>query len=134
MDPNQFLQIQPLFKEATRWQNGVHIKDLSYLGRDLKQTVLIETNAEAAQAQPHNSIILRQWDGNKMDTALLEIVPFLEALSRENVPDVREVIKHLSHQSNLPRQFREMKRDHDRSTRAGGFFGSRGLPGATGMF
>ena len=39
----------------------------------------------------HNGIAIKPWDGDLNDAELLNLVPFLEAVFKEDVPDVREV-------------------------------------------
>ncbi|KAJ5037492.1 uncharacterized protein L3040_007666 [Drepanopeziza brunnea f. sp. 'multigermtubi'] len=82
----------PLFREATRYENGEYIKDLSYLNRDLSKVILIDTKAEHAQKQPENAIILKKWEGDPKDTELVALIPFLEYLHTMATPDVRKAI------------------------------------------
>ncbi|GAA5998163.1 protein translocase subunit TIM50 [Rhodotorula paludigena] len=86
-----------LFKEATRYKNNTHIKDLSYLNRPLERTVILDTDATRFQLQPDNGIALQPWHGSKGDAVaneLVAMIPFLEALAIKGVKDVRPVIKH----------------------------------------
>lgn len=86
-----------LFKEATRYKNNAHIKDLSYLNRPLERTVVLDIDPERVQLQPDNAIVLKPWQGTKGDATaneLVAMIPFLEALAIKGVKDVRPVIKH----------------------------------------
>ncbi|OTA31813.1 hypothetical protein BTJ68_09721 [Hortaea werneckii EXF-2000] len=44
LDPYHFI-LWPLGREATKYEGGEYIKDLSYLNRDLKKTLIIDTHA-----------------------------------------------------------------------------------------
>ncbi|KPV76931.1 uncharacterized protein RHOBADRAFT_42144 [Rhodotorula graminis WP1] len=86
-----------LFKEATRYKNNAHIKDLSYLNRPIERTVMLDVDPERTQLQPDNSIVLKRWEGTRGDATaneLVAMIPFLEALAIKGVKDVRPVIKH----------------------------------------
>lgn len=74
------------------------MQDLSYLGRPLERTIIIDTNPEHVQLQPNNAILLKPWEGqapNRPPTKeLVDLIPFLEALAINEVKDVRPVLKH----------------------------------------
>ncbi|KKA28572.1 hypothetical protein TD95_002911 [Thielaviopsis punctulata] len=92
LDPFQFIMF-PLFREATKYEDGEIVKDLSYLNRDLSKVIMIDTNARHVRKQPENAIILPKWKGNPRDTDLVDLVPFLEYLATMQTSDVRKVIK-----------------------------------------
>ncbi|ORY80675.1 HAD-like domain-containing protein [Leucosporidium creatinivorum] len=85
-----------LFRESTRYKNKALIKDLTYLGRPLERTIILDTNPEHFQLQPENAIQLAPWTGKRDATTkeLVSLIPFLEALAIRGVKDVRPVIKH----------------------------------------
>ena len=69
-------------------------KDLSAINRDLSHVVLVDKEGDQPwQPYPNNCIAVPPWDGDPDDTALLDLLPMLEALAMPDVPDVREVIK-----------------------------------------
>jgi import inner membrane translocase subunit TIM50 len=74
----------------------------------LKQVLLITADSDAFALQPENAIKLPKWTtaetGN--DTTLLDLLPFLEAIVRTNVPDLRDVVKSYEGQD-IPTAFRE---------------------------
>lgn len=78
-----------LFNEHTA---GNRVKDLSYLNRDLRHVIIVDTNPNAYARQKYNGIAIKPWDGDLNDTELLSLVPFLEAVFKEDIQDVREVI------------------------------------------
>ncbi|CBX91275.1 hypothetical protein IAQ61_010633 [Plenodomus lingam] len=96
LDPFR-LVMWPLFREATRFEKGEYIKDLSYLNRDLSKVIMIDTDPSHVKLQPENAIILPKWKGEPGDKGLVALIPFLEYLammSQTGQPiDVRQVLK-----------------------------------------
>jgi len=91
LDPYQM--VYPLYREMTVYEDGGYVKDLSYLNRDLKKVVMIESEPHAAKKQPENTIMLPKWDGNPNDTTLIDLIPFLEYVANMGFEDTREVLK-----------------------------------------
>lgn len=106
-----------LYRESTRYKNKHLIKatplpfptsslptkltlppqDLSYLGRPLERTIILDTNPLHFQLQPSNGIHLTPWEGQRsgpIADELVATIPFLEALAIKRVPDVRPVIEY----------------------------------------
>ncbi|KAI0409931.1 NIF-domain-containing protein [Xylaria palmicola] len=92
LDPFQIV-VWPLYREATKYKDGEIVKDLSYLNRDLSKVIIIDTKASHVQNQPENAIILPPWKGDKDDTELVSLIPFLEYIFAMEYKDVREVLK-----------------------------------------
>ncbi|KAF2404447.1 NIF-domain-containing protein [Trichodelitschia bisporula] len=92
MDPYHIIMF-PLFREATRYEKGEYVKDLSFLNRPLSRTILIDTKAVHAKHQPENAIILEPWKGAPGDRELVSLIPFLEHVATMGIDDVREAIK-----------------------------------------
>lgn len=70
-----------------------HSQDLSYLNRDLKKVLVIDTDPHHVKHQPENAIILPKWTGDPSDQTLVQLIPFLEYLATMGFDDVREVLK-----------------------------------------
>ncbi|KAM0749849.1 HAD-like protein [Meredithblackwellia eburnea MCA 4105] len=86
-----------LYRESTRNKNNTLIKDLSYLGRPLERTIILDTNPELFSLQPENGVAMQPWKGSVDDAnakELIALIPFLEAIAIKRVTDVRPVIKH----------------------------------------
>ena len=81
LDPYNFYIMYKLFRESTRAVNGQVVKDLSYLNRDLANTIIIDTVPDHVQLQPENAIILPKWSGDPKDKNLIALIPFLECKS-----------------------------------------------------
>ncbi|KFA56247.1 hypothetical protein S40293_00136 [Stachybotrys chartarum IBT 40293] len=82
-----------LGREATKFEDGELVKDLSYLNRDLSKVIMIDTKAKHVRKQPENAIILEPWKGDPSDKELVALIPFLEYICAMEYPDVRKVIK-----------------------------------------
>ncbi|KAF1782143.1 Mitochondrial import inner membrane translocase subunit Tim50 [Phytophthora cactorum] len=93
LDPKQ-CALHVLSRDATRYLNGAHVKDLSNLNRDLRQVVILDDDPDAYQLQPENAIpVMPFTDGrDRDDHELKDLIPFLKALASERVPDFRQVI------------------------------------------
>ncbi|KAH6538068.1 mitochondrial import inner membrane translocase subunit TIM50 [Parastagonospora nodorum] len=96
LDPFR-LVMWPLFREATRFEKGEYIKDLSYLNRDLSKVIIMDTDPSHVKLQPENAIVMPKWKGEPGDKGLVAMIPFLEYLammSQTGQPiDVRTVLK-----------------------------------------
>eukprot|EP00177_Eucheuma_denticulatum_P003555 GFKZ01006431.1.p1 GENE.GFKZ01006431.1~~GFKZ01006431.1.p1 ORF type:complete len:376 (-),score=40.29 GFKZ01006431.1:169-1221(-) len=89
LDPNGYVAHR-LYRAETNYKKGVHIKDLSVLNRDLSRVVAVDRDPKHLSLQPENALIIPEWTGDPADTVLLDLIPFLETLVRQDVPDVRE--------------------------------------------
>lgn len=69
------------------------MQDLSYLNRDLKKIIIMDTNADHVKHQPENAIILPKWTGDPKDQTLVQMIPFLEYLASMGFDDARTVLK-----------------------------------------
>ena len=81
LDPHG-LAMHRLHRDATRFVNGHHVKDLSRLNRNVKKIVLVDDDAHAAMLQPRNLIRVRPYSDarDKSDTQLLDLIPFLTSI------------------------------------------------------
>ncbi|KAK5124595.1 hypothetical protein LTR08_005591 [Meristemomyces frigidus] len=95
LDPYHFI-MWPLGREATKYEAGEYVKDLSYLNRPLAKTLILDTKAGHVKNQPENAIVLPKWLGDPKDPAaggLVALIPFLEYLATMGTEDVRAVLK-----------------------------------------
>jgi mitochondrial import inner membrane translocase subunit TIM50 len=69
------------------------LQDLSYLNRDLKKVIIIDTDAHHVKHQPENAIVLPKWKGDPNDQTLIQMIPFLEYLATMGFDDARTVLK-----------------------------------------
>ena len=73
------------------------IKRLDYMNRDLAKVILIDDDPVAYQKFPRNTLAVKPFkDGNDIsDTALLDLIPLLQAMHQENVEDFRDCLDNL---------------------------------------
>ena len=69
----------------------MYVKDLSELGRDLKDVLIIDNSPTAYLFQPDNALPIISWYDDVNDRCLYDYIPFLIALSKVN--DVRPILK-----------------------------------------
>ncbi|KAK5987049.1 Mitochondrial import inner membrane translocase subunit TIM50 [Cladobotryum mycophilum] len=92
LDPFRFI-MWPLYREATKYEEGELVKDLGYLNRDLSKVIVIDTKPEHIRKHPENAIILDPWKGDPNDKELVALIPFLEYIHTMQYSDVRKVLK-----------------------------------------
>ncbi|TQS31348.1 hypothetical protein Golomagni_08369, partial [Golovinomyces magnicellulatus] len=92
LDPFRFI-MWPLYREATKYEEGEIVKDLSYLNRDLSKVIIIDTKAKHVRKQPENAIVLDPWKGDPKDKELVGLIPFLEYIHTMQYSDVRKILK-----------------------------------------
>lgn len=93
LDPTRYVTHR-LYRESAQYKNGEYIRDLSKLNRDMGQILYISSKPRSAELHSANVIPIKPWtyeDGSR-DTALLDLMPFLESIVRLNVQDVRVVL------------------------------------------
>ena len=59
-----------LYREHTTLINGVNIKDLSKLGRDMEKIIIIDNIEENYQLQPNNGLNISDFEGDESDNEL----------------------------------------------------------------
>lgn len=89
MDPGNYCSAR-LFREHCSFVNGIFVKDLSFVGRNLKDTIIIDNSPSSYMFQPECAIPILSWYEDMKDRALYELIPLLIELSK--VDDVREAI------------------------------------------
>ncbi|XP_069500386.1 mitochondrial import inner membrane translocase subunit TIM50 [Ambystoma mexicanum] len=95
VDPHGFVSYR-LFRDATRYTDGHHVKDISCLNRDASRVVMVDCNKEAFRLQPFNGLALKKWDGNSDDRTLFDLAAFLKTIALSGVHDVRSVLENYS--------------------------------------
>nr|GMC49814.1 mitochondrial import inner membrane translocase subunit TIM50-like [Ipomoea batatas] len=77
LDPKHCIRYR-LSRGATKYLNGKHYRDLSILNRDPSKVIYISGHALESSLQPENCLEIKPWTGETEDTALLDLIPFLE--------------------------------------------------------
>ncbi|XP_068730202.1 mitochondrial import inner membrane translocase subunit TIM50-like [Montipora capricornis] len=91
LDPNGMIMYR-LFRDATRYTEGTHVKDLCALNRDLSKVIMVDCDEKAASENLRNAIILKKWEGDPSDKTLFDLIPFLQTIATSNVEDIRTVL------------------------------------------
>ncbi|WFD34112.1 protein-serine/threonine phosphatase [Malassezia cuniculi] len=79
-----------LFRESCYNHYGNYVKDLSQLGRPLRDTIILDNSPASYIFHPANAVPVSSWFNDPHDTELTDLCPFLEDLSY--VQDVRVVL------------------------------------------
>jgi import inner membrane translocase subunit TIM50 len=79
LDPNYQMIVSRLGRESTLLKGGEYIKDLSYLNRPLKDILVIDFTDEKCKFHKENVLMLSNWEGDRSDRELYDIMPFLES-------------------------------------------------------
>uniref|UniRef100_A0A8C6SZN6 Mitochondrial import inner membrane translocase subunit TIM50 n=1 Tax=Neogobius melanostomus TaxID=47308 RepID=A0A8C6SZN6_9GOBI len=92
IDPQGFVMYR-LFRDATHYMDGHHVKDVSCLNRDTSKVIVVDCKREAFSLQPFNGMALKKWDGNSDDRTLYDLANFLKTIALSGVDDVRSVLE-----------------------------------------
>lgn len=82
-----------LFRESCANKNGTYVKELSVLGRPLQSIIIIDNSPAAYSSNPHNAIPVSSWFSDVHDSELMDMLPFLEDLAEDAVPDVINILR-----------------------------------------
>lgn len=79
-----------LYREHCTQHNGLYVKDMARLGRNLGDIIIIDNSPNSYLFQPENALPSISWYDDKTDKELMDFVPILEKLAF--VRDVRTYI------------------------------------------
>jgi len=84
-----------LYREATYYKNGIHIKDISKLNRNINRIVVLDDDPLEMSLNPENLIRVKPYDdpANREDNTLERITPFLIEIARENYNDIPTLLR-----------------------------------------
>lgn len=86
-----------LFRFATtHTNNGVYLKDLSKINRDLAKVIVLGHDKAGFSGQPDNFIQMREWNGDASDRSLEKSIDYLEMIAFSRMKDLRPAIKYQS--------------------------------------
>ncbi|KAM9820055.1 mitochondrial import inner membrane translocase subunit TIM50 [Neosynchiropus ocellatus] len=95
IDPQGFVMYR-LFRDATRYMEGHHVKDVSCLNRDTSRVIVVDCKRQAFCLQPFNGLALKRWDGNSEDRTLYDLANLLKTIAVSGVEDVRTVLENFA--------------------------------------
>ncbi|XP_008780990.2 mitochondrial import inner membrane translocase subunit TIM50 isoform X2 [Phoenix dactylifera] len=102
-----------LSRAATRYLNGKHYRDLTKLNRDPSRILYVSGHALETSLQPENCVTIKPWKLENDDTALLDLIPFLEYVAIHRPADIRPVLA--SYQGrDIASEFIERSKEHQR--------------------
>ncbi|KAJ5697303.1 hypothetical protein N7488_010987 [Penicillium malachiteum] len=81
-----------LFRESCYNHQGNYVKDLSQVGRDLRETIIIDNSPTSYIFHPQHAIPISSWFSDAHDNELLDLIPVLEDLAGAQVQDVSMVL------------------------------------------
>jgi Dullard-like phosphatase family protein len=97
LDKQKFVSYR-LYRENCIFENGIYIKDLGKIGRELKNIIIIDNNPVSYSKNIDNGIPILTWYSNKNDNELMKLVPILKYLA--NLDDVRPIIRQIVDRNN----------------------------------
>ncbi|KAI1315985.1 hypothetical protein EDD11_010567 [Mortierella claussenii] len=82
-----------LFRESCFNHKGNYVKDLSVIGRDLNNTIIIDNSPASYIFHPTNAVPISSWFNDPHDTELLDLIPFLADMTVvDNVNPILDMI------------------------------------------
>ena len=79
-----------LFREHCTYLNGVFTKDMSKIGRNMKDAMILDNSPSAYMLQPECAMPIISWYDDPKDRQLYDLIPLFKQLSR--IYDCREAI------------------------------------------
>lgn len=92
LDPHGLIAYR-LYRENCTFVGHGFVKDISQLGRNLKDVIILDNAPISYAFQPFNALPSYTWIDDMQDTQLLDIIPLLKLLAGVN--DVRECLKQI---------------------------------------
>ncbi|KAL8932047.1 MAG: hypothetical protein Q9216_006984 [Gyalolechia sp. 2 TL-2023] len=81
-----------LFRESCYNHQGNYVKDLSQVGRNLQETIIIDNSPTSYIFHPQHAVPISSWFSDAHDNELLDLIPVLEDLAGPQVRDVSLVL------------------------------------------
>ena len=109
LDPQGIIMYR-LFRDATRYMDGHHVKDLDCLNRDLSKVIIVDCDPDSFKLHTRNAIGLQKWKGREDDRQLVDLAAFLRMIALSGVEDVRTVLDHYNKFDDPLEAFKENQR------------------------
>ncbi|XP_075237056.1 CTD nuclear envelope phosphatase 1-like protein dullard isoform X2 [Lycorma delicatula] len=90
LDNNRGILRRRYYRQHCTPDLGCYTKDLSAISADLSSIFILDNSPGAYRTYPDNAIPIKSWFSDPMDTALLNLLPVLDAL--RFTQDVRSVL------------------------------------------
>ena len=95
LDKNKVINYK-LYRKHTEQINGVFIKDLGKLGRDLSKTLIVDNNKDNFSLQPENGLHICSFIGDQNDDELYSLSGDLMKIIETKKKDIRPIVKEIS--------------------------------------
>lgn len=84
-----------LYRDATYYRNGIHVKDLRRLNRNVKRMIVLDDDPAEVCLNPENMIRVKAYTDptDRTDNTLARIAPFLIELVREGYDDFPAILE-----------------------------------------
>ncbi|XP_012443963.2 mitochondrial import inner membrane translocase subunit TIM50 isoform X4 [Gossypium raimondii] len=102
-----------LSRGATKYPNGKHYGDLSKLNRDPTKILYVSAHAFDSSLKPENCVPIKPFKLETDDTALLDLIPFLEYVARNSPADIRQVLQSYE-RKDIAKEFLEHSKEYQR--------------------
>uniref|UniRef100_A0A2P2KK22 Mitochondrial import inner membrane translocase subunit TIM50 n=1 Tax=Rhizophora mucronata TaxID=61149 RepID=A0A2P2KK22_RHIMU len=117
LDTNHCIRYR-LSRSATKYQEGKHYRDLSKLNRDPNKIIYVSAHGLENSLQPENCVPINPFTiddkgEEPLDTALLDLIPFLEYVARASPADIRTVLASYE-KKDIAKEFIERSKDYQR--------------------
>ncbi|XP_068753954.1 CTD nuclear envelope phosphatase 1A-like [Montipora capricornis] len=99
LDRNRGILNRRYFRQHCTLELGSYTKDLSQVNEDLSSVFILDNSPGAYRYNPDNAIPIKSWFADPSDTALLNLLPMLDAL--RFVSDVRSILSRNLHLHSL---------------------------------
>jgi len=79
-----------IYRDGTYYHNGIHVKDLNKLNRNIDRMIVIDDDPAEVQFNPENLVRVKPYTdpNDRSDNTLARITPFLIEIARENHSDI----------------------------------------------
>ena len=84
-----------LYRKHTEQINGIFIKNLNKLGRDLSKVVIIDNNKDNFSLQPENGLHICSFIGDQNDDELFALSEDLMKIVNSKTDDIKPIIKEI---------------------------------------
>ncbi|KAH3744799.1 carboxy-terminal domain RNA polymerase II polypeptide A small phosphatase 1 [Pelomyxa schiedti] len=98
VDVNRVISTR-LYRDSCTFIDGLYIKDLSLLGRDLNDVIIVDNSQASFTLQLQNGYAIGSYLGSLEDTELNQLLPFLTLITRCRTPVPQMLQTYLSARS-----------------------------------
>ena len=100
-----------LYRKHTNQSNGIFLKDLNKLGRDINKVCIIDNNKENFGLQPENGLHISSFVGDQNDNELNILSKELMQIIKSNLNDIKPIIKKI--QKSMKKRYKKLETKND---------------------